>query len=89
MGTNNVHPDNLSISLLDLLQLTIRSHQHTILGNDISCAPQEIPESRLGNDLIGCEDAHAVYLRIGFILRGEMATDDLIFNEAHLTGKSS
>jgi hypothetical protein len=89
MGTNNVHPDNLSISLLDLLQLTITSHQYTVLGNNISCAPQEIPESRLGNDLIGREDAHAVYLRIGLILRGEVATDDLIFGEAHLRGRSS
>ena len=53
----------------------------------LSGAPQEIPESRLGNDLIGCEDAHAVYLGIVFTLRGEMTTDDLIFNEAHLDGE--
>ena len=48
---------------------------------------KKYPELRLDNDLIGHEDAHAVYLRIGFILRGETTTDDLIC-EAHLTGKS-
>ena len=47
-------------------------------------APQEIPESRLSNDFIGRENAHAVYLGIGLTLRGEMTTDDLIFDEAHL-----
>ncbi len=50
----------------------------------LSGAPQEIPEARLGNDFIGREDAHAVYLGIGLILRGVMTTDDLIFDEAHL-----
>lgn len=53
----------------------------------LSGAPQEIPESRLGNDLVGCEDAHAVYLGIRLTLRGEMTTDDLIFDEAHLDGE--
>jgi hypothetical protein len=53
----------------------------------IFCAPQEIPESRLGNDIVGRKDAHTVYLGIGFMLRGEMATDDLIFDEAHLKGR--
>jgi hypothetical protein len=52
----------------------------------LSSAPQEIPKSRLGDDLIGREDAHAVYLGIGLTLRGEMTTDDLIFDEAHLEG---
>jgi hypothetical protein len=52
----------------------------------LSGAPQEIPESRLGNDLIGREDAHAVNLGIGLSLRGEMTTDDLIFDKAHLDG---
>ncbi len=53
----------------------------------LSGAPQEIPESRLGNDLIGREDTHAVYLGIGLSLRGEMTTDDLIFDKAHLEGE--
>ena len=48
-------------------------------------APQEIPESRFGDDLIGREDTHAVNLGIRLVLRGEVAADDLIFNEAHLT----
>lgn len=88
MGTNNVHPDDLSIGLLDLLQLSIRSVSNgdPCLDSMLFGAPQEIPESRLGNDLIGREDAHAVYLGIGLTLRGEMTTDDLIFDEAHLDG---
>ena len=53
-------------------------------SNILSSAPQEIPEPRLGNDLIGRENAHAVYLGIGLTLRGEMTTDDLIFDKAHL-----
>jgi len=58
------------------------------LGSSIlSGAPQEVPESRLGDDLIGREDAHTVYLGIGFTLRGDMTTDDLIFGEAHLDGE--
>jgi len=59
------------------------------LGSSIlSDEPQEIPESRLGHDFIGREDAHAVYLGIGLTLRGEMTTDDLIFDETHLDGKN-
>ena len=47
--------------------------------------PQEIPEPRFGDDIIGREDTHAVNLGIGLILRREVASDDLIFSEAHLT----
>lgn len=66
------------------------SNGEPCLGSSIlSGAPQEIPESRLGNDLIGREDAHAVYLGIGLTLRGEMTTDDLIFDEAHLDGEGN
>ena len=46
--------------------------------------PQEIPEPRFGDDIIGREDTHAVNLGIGLILRREVASDDLIFSEAHL-----
>jgi hypothetical protein len=63
------------------------SNRDPCLGSSLSGAPQEIPESRLGNDLVGRKDAHAVYLGIGLSLRGEMTTDDLIFDEAHLDGE--
>jgi hypothetical protein len=41
-------------------------------------APQEIPESGLGDDLIWRKDAHAVDFGIRFRFGGEMATDDLV-----------
>ena len=49
-------------------------------------APQEIPETRLGNDLIGRKDTHAVDLGGRLSLSGEVATDDLVFLERHLGG---
>ena len=50
------------------------------------CAPQEVPESRLGNHFIGRKDAHAVDLGSGFRLSRKMATDDLVFLDRHLNG---
>lgn len=57
-----VQADDLTVGLLDLLQLG-----------------KEVPEARLGNDLIGSEDSHAVQLggRVG--LGRQMATNDLVF----------
>lgn len=57
-----VQADDLTVGLLDLLQLG-----------------QEVPEAGLGNDLIGCENSHAVQLggRVG--LAGQMAPNDLVF----------
>ena len=45
--------------------------------------PQEIPEARLGDDLIGRKNAHAVDLGGGLCLGGQVASNDLIFGEAH------
>ena len=47
-------------------------------------APQEIPESGLGDDFVWRKDAHAVYFGIRFRIGGEMATDDLVFLKSHL-----
>ena len=48
------------------------------------CLPEEVPETRLGNNFVRCEDAHTVELggRVG--LRRQMAAHDLVFLEAHL-----
>lgn len=56
-----VHGDDLTIGLLDLLELH-----------------QEVPETGLGNDLIGGKDAHAVELGGGVALGGQMAANDLV-----------
>lgn len=42
---------------------------------------QEVPEPRLGDDLVGREDAHAVQLGRGVGLRGQIAPDDLVLGE--------
>lgn len=52
-------------------------------------APQEVPETRLRNDFVGREDAHAVDLGIGLRLSGEVTADDLEFLERHLYGGSA
>ena len=48
---------------------------------DLSQLSEEIPESWLGDNIIGSEDAHPVELggRVG--LAGQMAPDDLVFLE--------
>ena len=52
--------------------------------------PQEVPEPRLGDNLVGREDAHTINLGNGFMLRGQVAADDLVFVERHLeSGKAS
>jgi hypothetical protein len=48
-----------------------------------SHAPEEVPEAGLGDNFVGGEDAHAVDFGVGLSLRGEMASDDLVFLEAH------
>lgn len=46
---------------------------------DLLQTPHEVPVTRLGNDFVGCEDAHAVHPRIRGGLGGQMAPDDLVF----------
>ena len=45
--------------------------------------PQKVPEARLGDHFVGGKDAHAVDFGSRFRLCREMATDDLIFLNAH------
>ena len=42
---------------------------------------QEIPEARLGNDIVGSEDSHAVQGGVGSILSRLETTDNLVFLE--------
>ena len=49
---------------------------------DFSQLHQEVPESRLGHDIVGSEDAHAVQLGFGVGVSRQMTADDLVFLEA-------
>ena len=62
---------------------------HLVQGDDLAVRlldlaelAEEVPEPRLGNDIVGRKNAHAVDLggRVG--LAGEVAADDLVFLEA-------
>jgi hypothetical protein len=46
---------------------------------DLSETAQEVPETGLGDGLVGREDGHAVQGRRGVSLCGQMAPDDLEF----------
>lgn len=60
--------DNLSVGLLDLLELT-----------------QKVPESGLGDDLVGCKDPHPVELGSRLLLGRELAAENGVLGEtAHL-----
>lgn len=45
---------------------------------DLSQTSQEVPEPRFGDRLVGGEDGHAVDLRGGVGLGGQMAPEDLV-----------
>lgn len=40
---------------------------------------EKVPESGLGDDIVGCEDAHAVKLRGRSVLGRQQSADDLVF----------
>jgi len=46
--------------------------------------PEEVPESRLRDDLVRRKDTHTVDFGSGLGLRGQMAPDNLVFLKAHL-----
>lgn len=52
---------------------------------DLSQLRQEVPESALGDDLVGGEDAHAVELGGGVGVGGEETSHDLVFLKATCT----
>lgn len=62
---------------------------HLVQGDDLAVRlldlaelAEEVPEPRLGNDIVGRKNAHAVDLGGGVGLAGEVAADDLVFLEA-------
>lgn len=46
-------------------------------------APQEIPETRLGDDLVGGENTHTVDFWGGLSLSGQVAAHNLVLLERH------
>ena len=46
---------------------------------DLSELRKEVPESRLGYDIVWCKDTHAVELWRWVGVRGQMAPNDLVF----------
>lgn len=62
---------------------------HFVDGDELSCGlldlpelPQVVPEAGLCDHLVGREDAHAVQLGAGILVRGQLAPNDLILGES-------
>lgn len=84
-NTDNVDTNDFTTGFLDLVQLTTRSRQReAVFSYNIWYTPQEVPETRLGNDLVGRKYTHAVDLGGGLMFGRKMAADDLVFLERHL-----
>ena len=49
---------------------------------DLAELGKEVPETRLGDDLVGRKDTHAVELRRGVGVRGQKTPNDLVFLQA-------
>jgi hypothetical protein len=73
-------PDAEVLDLLGVL-LVQRLDADNLTGSllDLSETAQEVPETGLGDGLVGREDGHAVQGRRGVSLCGQMAPDDLEF----------
>jgi len=66
------------VLLVDLVQ----AHDLTVGLLDLAELGQEVPETGLGNNIVRCEDAHAVELRARVRIGRQVASDDLVFLQA-------
>jgi hypothetical protein len=82
--THNVDTNNLAIGFLDLFQLSVTWSVIQTQSSVLEDTPKEVPEPRLGDDLIRRKDAHAVNFGCRIGLSGQMTPNNLIFLEAHL-----
>jgi hypothetical protein len=77
---------NLGLSITCMPHLNIPylvdAHNLTVCLLDLAELGEEIPESGFGNDIVGCENTHAVELGSWVGLTWEVAADDLIFLDA-------
>lgn len=53
---------------------------------ELTQLPQEVPETRLGHDLVRCEDVHLEQRRVRILLRGQLTPDDLVFLQLWIGG---
>jgi len=67
-------------------QVAVRKGMYLIDSDDLAIGlldllqlRKEVPEPRLGHNIVGCEDAHAVKLGRRVRIRGQMAPNDLVF----------
>jgi len=73
-------PDAKVLDLLwALLVDLVESHDLAVGLLDLSELRKEVPESRLGHDIVGRKDTHAVELWRWVCLRGQVAPNDLVF----------
>ena len=80
--------DFLALKLKALRKAThlVQAHNLTIRLLDLPQFGQEVPEAALGNDIVRGEDAHAVELGVWVGIGGQVAPDDLIFQQASCQG---
>jgi hypothetical protein len=67
----------------------VQAHNLAVGLLDLAQLGEEVPEARLGDDIVRGEDAHAVELwgRVG--VRGQIAPNDLVFLQATCRGTES
>ena len=89
--TYDVDTDDLTASLLDLVQLPKKNPQVKISISlrcqnavKMSCLPQEISEMRLYNDSVISEDTHTVQFGDRFMFSGKVTAHELVSLERHL-----
>jgi hypothetical protein len=83
-------PDAKVLDLEGVLLVDLVERDNLAVGLlDLTELHEEVPEARLGNDIVGGKDAHAVQFgrRVG--LGGQMAPDDLVLLETTCTSSSS
>lgn len=61
-----------------LLELSFHRDDLTSCLLELTQLTQEVPKSRLGDDMVRCEDDHFEERRIWILLGWQLATDDLI-----------
>ena len=64
------------------LTYLVQAHNLTVRLLDLPQLGKEVPEARLGYDIVGCEDAHAVEFWCFIVRAGKMAPNDLILRKS-------
>ena len=62
----------------------VHRHDLTVGLLDLAELAKEVPETRLGHNIVGRKDAHTVNLGSRLGLGRQVATHDLVLGKAHL-----